>query len=176
MAKNNMITCKACEKEIAKGAKKCIHCGKDQRNFFMKHKIVSAILVIALLGGLGNALGSGDTSEVASNSVNKEEAIVVSAADLSKAYEENEVSADKIYKDNMVSVTGTIIDIGVILERTYIVLDSEVDLSLTDVQCFFYDKNEIDKIADLDKGDVVTIEGKVDGKVINVSIEKCIIK
>lgn len=47
-----MVNCKACGKEIAKGVKKCPHCGKDQRNFFMRHKIITGILVIVLLVGI----------------------------------------------------------------------------------------------------------------------------
>ncbi|WP_207652685.1 DUF4352 domain-containing protein [Desulfosporosinus sp. FKA] len=52
-----MVNCKACGKEIAKGVKKCPHCGKDQRNFFGKHKIITAILVLVIIGGIGSALG-----------------------------------------------------------------------------------------------------------------------
>lgn len=55
-----MVNCKACGKEIAKGVKKCPHCGKDQRNFFMKHKILSGILILVLIGTIGGALGGGD--------------------------------------------------------------------------------------------------------------------
>jgi len=46
---SKMVTCKACNKEIAKGVKKCVHCGKDQRNFFMKHKIITGVLVIIVI-------------------------------------------------------------------------------------------------------------------------------
>lgn len=60
---NNMTTCKACGKEIAKGVKTCPHCGKDQRNFFMKHKIISAIGVIVVLCIIGGALGSKGNSD-----------------------------------------------------------------------------------------------------------------
>lgn len=55
-----MTTCKACGKEVAKGARACPNCGKDQRSFFAKHKIISAILVLFLLGSIGSALGRGD--------------------------------------------------------------------------------------------------------------------
>ena len=55
-----MVNCKACGKEIAKGVKKCPHCGKDQRNFFMKHKIITGILVILLLAALGGVMGGDD--------------------------------------------------------------------------------------------------------------------
>lgn len=56
---DKMTNCKACGKEIAKGVNKCIHCGKDQRNFFMKHKIITVILALVILGGIGSAIGGG---------------------------------------------------------------------------------------------------------------------
>lgn len=70
MQESNKITnCKACGKDIAKGVKKCVHCGKDQRNFFMKHKIITGILVLVVLGGISSALGNkGDNSQTASDS------------------------------------------------------------------------------------------------------------
>lgn len=36
---NQITKCKTCGNDVAKGAKSCPNCGKDQRNFFMKHKI-----------------------------------------------------------------------------------------------------------------------------------------
>lgn len=72
--KNDMIRCKACGAEIAKGVKKCVHCGKDQRNFFMKHKILTGIVVIIIIAAMASMGGndepsSGGTKEVS----NKEE-------------------------------------------------------------------------------------------------------
>lgn len=72
---DNMTTCKTCGKEIAKGVKKCPHCGKDQRNFFMKHKIISVIGIIIILCIVGKALAgngsntSSDTKKEASTAV-----------------------------------------------------------------------------------------------------------
>ncbi|MEY8000461.1 DUF4352 domain-containing protein [Clostridium sp. Mt-5] len=59
MDNNKMTKCKACGADIAKGVKKCPHCGKDQRNFFMKHKIITFIIAIILIGGIGSALSDG---------------------------------------------------------------------------------------------------------------------
>ncbi|MDQ7094285.1 zinc ribbon domain-containing protein [Desulfosporosinus sp. PR] len=44
-----MVNCKACGKEIAKGVKKCPHCGKDQRNFFGRHKILTGIVALIVI-------------------------------------------------------------------------------------------------------------------------------
>lgn len=62
----NLIKCKVCGKEVAKNAKSCPNCGKDQRNFFMRHKIITALLVLFLLGGIGSSLG-GNSSEVSND-------------------------------------------------------------------------------------------------------------
>ncbi|WP_205693971.1 DUF4352 domain-containing protein [Clostridium prolinivorans] len=77
---SNLINCKACGKEIAKGVKKCPHCGKDQRNFFMKHKIITGILVLVVIGiigslgsnGGGNSSATNDTSKPATSSSAKQ--------------------------------------------------------------------------------------------------------
>lgn len=50
--------CKYCKKEIPKSANFCSYCSKDQRNFFMKHKIISVIGILVILCIIGGALGS----------------------------------------------------------------------------------------------------------------------
>lgn len=71
---SKLINCKACDKEIAKGVKKCPHCGKDQRNFFMQHKLITVIGVIVILGVLGSAGGGKkDTSSTATATATKTE-------------------------------------------------------------------------------------------------------
>lgn len=178
---SEMIKCKACGKEIAKGVKKCVHCGKDQRNFFMKHKILTAIVVIVILGAIAAAGGKKDSTNTAATKTEtkqevKEEVLKVSAVDLAKAYEDNEVSADKSYKDKTAEINGKVSDIGVVGGQTYIVLSSGKDMSVTDVQCFFEEQSEIDKVSNLKKGDTVTVQGKIDGKSMNVGVNNCTIK
>ncbi len=178
---SEMIKCKACGKEIAKGVKKCVHCGKDQRNFFMKHKILTAIVVIVILGAIATAGGKKDSTNTAATKTEtkqevKEEVLKVSAVDLAKAYEDNEVSADKSYKDKTAEINGKVSDIGVVGGQTYIVLSSGKDMSVTDVQCFFEEQSEIDKVSNLKKGDTVTVQGKIDGKSMNVGVNNCTIK
>ncbi len=52
-----LVPCKACGQEIAKGVKKCPNCGKDQRNFFMRHKIITFILAVVVIIIIGNMIG-----------------------------------------------------------------------------------------------------------------------
>jgi len=54
-----LVQCKACGKEIAKGVKKCPNCGKDQRNWFMRHKFLSFVLAIIVLSVVGTMFGGG---------------------------------------------------------------------------------------------------------------------
>ncbi|MEG0670731.1 DUF4352 domain-containing protein [Clostridium sp.] len=59
---SKLVKCKSCGKEISKGAK-CPECGKDNKNFFMKHKVLTVILAIVIIGAVGGAAGSsGDDS------------------------------------------------------------------------------------------------------------------
>jgi hypothetical protein len=58
---SELVKCKACGREIAKGVKKCPHCGKDQRNFFMKHKIITGILALIIIVVISSALSGGNT-------------------------------------------------------------------------------------------------------------------
>ncbi len=67
---DKLIKCKACGQNVAKGAKKCPHCGNDNRNFFMKHKIITAILVIFVLGIFASALDDNDDTENAKKEPN----------------------------------------------------------------------------------------------------------
>jgi len=97
--------------------------------------------------------------------------IVITAKDLVKAYDDNEVAADKLYKNKSAEITGTIYDISVVLGVTSVTLSSDDDSIWTTVNCAFKDKNEIDKIADMSKGDTVTILGTIKGSTLGISIE-----
>lgn len=50
--------CKECGAEVSsKGI--CPKCGKDQRNFFKKHKVITFLLVVVVLGGIIGVSGNG---------------------------------------------------------------------------------------------------------------------
>jgi hypothetical protein len=108
--------------------------------------------------------------------VTKEKPVVVKAEDLAATFDENEIKGNKLYKDKIAEITGTVSDIGESLGQTYVVLSSGKDFSITNVQCFFKDDSEISKVAEIKKGTKVTIIGKIDGKSINVAVNDCKIK
>ena len=58
-----LVNCKACGKEVAKGVKRCPHCGKDNRSFVARHKVLSAIAILVTLGGVCGVMGEGEVVE-----------------------------------------------------------------------------------------------------------------
>lgn len=90
-----MIKCKACDKDIAKGVKKCVHCGKDQRNFFMRHKILTGILALIILVAAVN--GAGDENQVAETDKTEDNSAV---AETDKAEDNKEEAKSNKAEDN----------------------------------------------------------------------------
>ena len=69
-----LINCKTCGNKIAKGVKCCPNCGKDNRKFYAKHKVLTVLVLIALfiIGSVSDA--NNKDSDVEVNNV-KEEAV-----------------------------------------------------------------------------------------------------
>lgn len=127
-----MVSCKACNKEIAKGVKKCPHCGKDQRNFFMKHKILTGILVVVLLAAIGSATGGDDKPSSGGDITSKGNSKVEQNE---KKEEKTEFSVDEVisYKDFDLTFTNQRN-----INSKYIVLDVTI-VSKKDNFTFFGD-------------------------------------
>lgn len=68
-----MKKCKSCQSEIDDKAKKCPKCQADQRNWFIKHKILTGILVIILIAVISSMGGNkqSTTSVSTTNSGNQ---------------------------------------------------------------------------------------------------------
>lgn len=49
-----MKKCNSCQKEIDPKAKKCPYCQTDQRNWFLRHPILTALLVLIIIGFVGS--------------------------------------------------------------------------------------------------------------------------
>lgn len=77
--KDNIIICKVCGKEISKSIKICPHCGKDQRNFFVRNKAISAIGIVVILFIIVEALNYKFRSSLG---INKETSTTASSKDL----------------------------------------------------------------------------------------------
>lgn len=200
---SKMIKCKTCGADIAKSAKVCPHCGaknKKKHNIIGSIFLVLGIVLIisALFGSDDSSSPNSDKpvtkseTETSSNSsvsdsapdkssqdesapLDNEAPIELSAHDLWAAYDENEVNADNLYKKKTISVTGTVFEIGkdLLTGTPFIALKAGDSLGIYNIQCFFQDSSEHDKVAKVRDGDTITIVGKCEGKSINVLLRDC---
>lgn len=102
--------------------------------------------------------------------------IEVTADELYLAYDNNEVAADEAYKGKYVKVTGVVTEISSsgTFTQACILLNAESSYFLGDVQCNFSDDAVAKKIAEINKGQTVTVKGKCAGfKDINIEISNC---
>ena len=98
----------------------------------------------------------------------------IDASVLYDEYNRNEIAADAKYKNKKLQITGVINNIGSdIMGSVYITLSIGEEYSITDVQCYFDSKAEIEKVSTLEKGQTVTLLGVGDGKTFNVLVKKC---
>ena len=196
---SKMVKCKVCGKEISKGAK-CPNCGKDSRCFVSRHKVLTVIGGLVIIGALGSVTGGNSNNKISdskqtsvsvensdskqtsvsnknSNKKQMEPELSISATELINAYNENEVKADKMYKGKIVEVNGIVDGIDSDMDDKAVVRLSDGDkFSIYTVSCYI-DNNNQDKACELKKGQNVTIVGKADGEVIGQPcIKDCKIK
>ena len=130
-----------------------------------KHIASLVTLIVFSILAVGSTESEEDTKEVQS----KAPSYTLSANQLYREYENNEVSADAKYKGKIVIVSGKIQDVGKdIMDEPYIVIGGEGFLD--GVQCSFA-KSQESSIARLSKGQNVKVKGEVSGKMGNVQIE-----
>ena len=196
---SKMVKCKVCGKEISKGAK-CPNCGKDSRCFVSRHKVLTVIAGLVIIGALGSITGGNSNNKISdskqtsvsiensdskqtsvsnenSNKKQMEPELNISATELINAYKENEIKADKMYKGKIVEVNGIVdaIDSG-IDDKAIVRLSDGDEFSFDNVQCCIDDENQ-DKACELNKGENVTIIGKADGEIAGTPfIKDCKIK
>lgn len=118
---SKLVSCKACSNDIAKGVKKCPTCGKDQRNWFMRHKFMSLIGAIIVIVIISNVFSSGDEDSATSgdsvkkaekvHAVNKPVVINKKAEVVVKKVEELSVIGDPEYAGHKASDGGTLVAI-----------------------------------------------------------------
>ena len=196
---SKMVKCKVCGKEISKGAK-CPNCGKDSRCFVSRHKVLTVIGGLVIIGVLGSVTGGNSNNKISdskqasvsiensdskqtsvsnenSNKKQMEPELSISATELINAYNENEVKADKMYKGKIVEVTGIVDGIDSDIDDKAVVRLSDGDkFSIYTVSCYIDDENQ-DNACELKKGENVTIIGKADGEIIGEPVIKdCKIK
>lgn len=135
-----------------------------------------ALSMLVLCIFLALAVGSSETQdtnrvkETLTPSSSEKVSSTVTAKELYSEYKENEVAADKKYKDQIIEVSGEIENIGKDIANTiYITL--KTGETLGNVQVMFSDEYE-DQVAQLSKGQKVTVRGVCSGlALLNVLVK-----
>jgi hypothetical protein len=117
--------------------------------------------------------GASSSSGGSSASASAEASVKVDAATILKEYEANEVAGDNKYKDKIVEITGVVESVGKdLLDDVYISVGTGAEFEIATVQCFIT-KDHVEKSASLQKGQKITVTGRVDGIMFNVLVKDC---
>ena len=145
----------------------------EVKMFELNIKHVVSFLSLSLFIFL--AIGSGNDNEGVEEDISDKTAeIKVSASEMYRDYENNEVGAEDKYKDKVIEVSGKVVDI-----KTNSFDDDELSVHLQGgkydfnfVRCNF-SKNHKEAAKKLQKGDKVTIKGKGAKKVMSPTLDGC---
>jgi len=165
--------CPKCKEEIAKDAKKCKHCGADLRNWFVRHKIITGILALFLIGIIITSVngGSSNTSNNTNNTSNAEEtktATKVTTTAFIGEFDKNQLSAEQKYKDKLVEFSAVIDNISEDIASTpFLSLKPSSDQYYvgTTIKCSFASKSDITSLAN---GQTVTLQGTVKNQSLGI--------
>ena len=183
-----LVNCKVCNAQMASSTKACPSCGaKNKKTLYTRIWFwLIVIIVIIAIGASSNSPNNNASVSVSggtSPSENAEpikataepvKALQVSAKDLLEAYSANEVKADSQYKGKLLTITGQVTSIDVMFGQTSVTVGTG-EIFEFGISCYTQD-SETDKVANLNKGDAVTVTGICDGKSLSVSMRKCIIE
>ncbi len=161
----NMKKCKNCQKEIDGKAKKCPYCQTDQRNWFMRHKITSAILILIVLGAIGSAGGKSTSNQPKQVQVEEkvQEPMRITADELADDFDANQVAAEKKWSNKLVEFSAVVTNItdsglsfGKVGSKTF---------STTQISCRVNNK---DQLLSLKNGETVTVKGVIGNQTLGV--------
>jgi hypothetical protein len=128
-------------------------------------------MIIGASGG-GSTTSTNQTKNI--EVAKKVEVTKITSSALMKAYTDNEVNADNLYKGKHIEITDVVQSIGKdIMDNAYITFAGNSN-TFGDIQCMF-PKTAESEIGLLKKGQTITIQGDVSGKLGNIIVENCTI-
>lgn len=116
---------------------------------------------------------SSEVEENETTSNGQPEYISVSASDIIDLFRDNQVRCEKLYDKQTLRITGRIDSIGTdVLGKAYVSLGHDKDFTFVGIQCYAKDKDTKEKISELSKGDIITVEGIGNCGSMSFSIKK----
>lgn len=137
--------------------------------------VIVIIAALAIISNLGGDKTSKDSTQAANTSNTSTEEISYEQADagqMLKELESNALNAQKTYKDQNLEITGKIYVID--SSGSYIAIDGvNDDFTLTGITCNLKTDEQKDIVAGAQKGQTVTVKGKVTevGEVMGYSLD-----
>ncbi len=102
--------------------------------------------------------------------------IQITSTELITSYKNNQVKCKQLYDNQLLEVAGAVQSVGTdILDNTYVCLGSDEEYTFVGIQCYAKNKDEVNKIAELKEGDIITVRGKGDCGSLTFTLEDAII-
>ena len=139
---SKMVKCKVCGKEISKGAK-CPNCGKDSRCFVSRHKVLTVICGLVIIGALGSVTGGNSNNKISDS---KQTSVSVENSDDKQTSASIDENSNKKQMDENSNKKQ---------------MEPELSISATEL-INAYNENEV-KADKMYKGKIVEVNGIVDG-------------
>lgn len=136
--------------------------------------VLGLVIALGVLIAVVAGVSGGKSSSFSSTDKKTPGAIEINAAQLYQEYNSNQVAADAKYKGKILSVSGTVNDIGDIIDAPYVILGTQqIPLG---IQCMFSKQDE-PLLAQISKGQSLRIQGKCDGlSIVSVILSNCLIQ
>lgn len=176
----NIMKCKYCKKDIEKGAKRCEHCQADLRNWFVRHKILTTLLVLFVLGVILSATGQDEkiqkqnTEKKVQETQQAQTDYKVKVKDIVKEFKDNAVISEEKYQNKVTEITGEVEKVNEFAGEYYVSLKKPKEqYPIEYVNCYFTDKEQLKTIK---KGDVVVVKGSYSSNIMNsVMFKQCVL-
>ena len=169
------LKCKSCGNEISKSAKLCPNCGaKNKKPFYKKWWIWAIIVVFVIaIAGVGGENSSGTNKPI---EVENKEAITYEAVDLNDMFESlknNAMKAETEYQNKYIEITGKICNFDSDGEYVSVEPTNADEWNFDSVMCYIKNDNHKNFLLAKNKGDIITIRGKVKsiGEVLGYQID-----
>lgn len=140
----------------------------------MKKIFIIVCLIFTLF-----CFGCASDTEVQSNEEEKTVTpIEIGTYELIEAYNANEIKADNLYKDQLLRIESEVSEISKdVMGDPYVFFSTDDLLDLEGVRCYITDEKELEKAAELQKGESIAVEGYCDGlATLYVGLSNCSIE
>ena len=171
-----MKHCAACGAEIAKSAKTCPSCGaKNKKPIYLRpwFILLAVILILGAIGSSGSSDEDGNTPSSPNSSMQagvsssvqtqlEPEVVYIpySVDQMMDDLDNNALKAAKTYDDQYVEITGELAVID--SSGDYISLHpANGGYHIFGVQCYIKTETQLERIMEMDVGDIVTLRGKI---------------